>query len=165
MSEFGDIMKTIGKYKIYIFLFFMILIGIFVLFLSIQSFKFDDSKLYSYKAKITDVSCREQINNTYNSSRISFGCNLTLEFETNDNKKITKKYYKKESNIKYEKDDQIDIFYNHNNEEILESNPKNYRYIYLIISIICLFLAGIVYKYRNDESLRYIFGLNTLFNK
>ena len=164
MSEFGDIMKTIGKYKIYIFIFFMILIGVIMLFLSFQSFKYDDSKLYLYKANIIDVSCREQINNSNRQSKLSFGCNLTLEFNTFDNKKITKKYYKN-SNIKYEKGDQIDIYYNHKTEEIIETNPKKSKYIFLIISIICLFLAGIVYKYRNNESLRYFFGLDTLFNR
>lgn len=164
MSSFDDIMKTIGKFKIYIFIFFMIITGIVMLYLSFQSFTFDDSKLNLYKANIIDVSCREQINNSNRQSKISFGCNLTLEFDTFDNKKITKKYHK-DSNIKYEKGDQIDIYYNHNNEEILESNPKKSRYIFIIISIICFILGGLTYYYRKNESLRYFFGLDTLFNR
>ena len=163
MSEFDNIMKTIGLYKIYILLFILVIIGIALSFLTVQSFTYNNNNLKLYNAIIVDSSCREIINNNYYSSFLSFTCNLTIEFITVDNKKIIKKYIKPDNNIKYEKGDIIEIYYDHTTDEILESDISNDKFKYLIFLIICLVIGYFIFNNRNNDSVKYFFGLDTLF--
>jgi len=163
MSEFDNIMKTIGMYKIYIILFVIIITCIALSFLTVQSFSYNNNNLKLYKATIIDSSCREVINNNYYSSYLSFTCNLTIEFITVDNKKIIKKYNKLDNNIKYEKGDIIEIYYDHITDEILEVDPSNDKFKYLLYLFICLAIGYFIFYSRNNDSVKYFFGLDTLF--
>jgi hypothetical protein len=163
MSNLEDILKTIGKYSIYFIIFGLIITGLILLNKSYETSKLDNKDLYLYKAIIKNVTCNEKIINTRRTSRILFDCNLLLEFTTNDNNKLEKNY-RKDSNIKYNNGDMIDIYYNNKTDTILETNPAHLKNLLFILSIICFISAILLYKFRKSEIFRYYFGIRTILN-
>jgi len=162
MSGFENFFQTLGKYSIYFTIVILVVLGIYFLYLSFQTSKLDNQNLHKYKAIIKNSTCNEKIINSRRTSRIVFDCNLTLEFMIND-VKIEKKY-RKDSNIKYNNGDVIEIYYNEKTDTLVEMNPNDTKKIYLIISILCFIISGLLYRYRKNEFLRYFFGFDTLLN-
>ena len=162
MGEISNFFKTVGKYAIYLYI-FIIFIFIIILSVSYNSItNLDTSNLFLYKAKIKDVTCRDKIVNTGRSSNFVFDCNLLLEFKTNDNQLLVEKY-KKESSLKYEIGDEMNIYYDHKTKVIMDNNPKDFKNTLLYILLVLVILGSLLVYFRNNKFLREILGFTFLF--